>query len=186
MQLYAHPLSTTSRAILLFEAESDLKVDLRTVDLSSGEHQRERFLSVSPNGLVPVLIDGGLRLMESSAILKYLAHRTGSSAVPINSAYAGTQSRSPTISEPRCSGWVKRSVAISPSTRTSAAGFGPCGGSKVGRGCSRRSTVWSARSTRGASSGCDRWRARSARQSKSRRWGQHGSGANRDGAGGYT
>jgi len=62
MQLYAHPLSTTSRAILLFEAESDLKVDLRTVDLSSGEHMRERFLSINPDGLVPVLVDGGLRL----------------------------------------------------------------------------------------------------------------------------
>ena len=82
MQLYAHPLSTTSRAILLFEAESDLKVDLRTVDLSSGEHMRERFLSINPDGLVPVLVDGGLRLTESSAILKYLARRTGSSAYP--------------------------------------------------------------------------------------------------------
>jgi glutathione S-transferase len=82
MQLYAHPLSTTSRAIMLFEAESDLKVDLRTVDLSSGEHMRERFLSINPDGLVPVLVDGGLRLTESSTILKYLAHRTGSSAYP--------------------------------------------------------------------------------------------------------
>ena len=82
MQLYAHPLSTASRAILLFEAESDLNIDLRTVDLSSGEYLRERFLSINPDGLVPVLVDGGLRLTDSSAILKHLAHRTGSSAYP--------------------------------------------------------------------------------------------------------
>jgi glutathione S-transferase len=82
MQLYAHPLSTTSRAILLFEAESDLNIDLRTVDLSSGEYLRERFLSINPDGLVPVLIDGGLRLTDSSAILRHLARRTGSSAYP--------------------------------------------------------------------------------------------------------
>jgi glutathione S-transferase len=82
MELYAHPLSTASRAILLFEAESDLKLDLRTVDLSSGERLRERLLSISPNGLVPVLVDRKLRLTETSAILKYLALRTGSSAYP--------------------------------------------------------------------------------------------------------
>jgi glutathione S-transferase len=82
MELYAHPLSTTSRAILLFEAESDLHVDLRTVDLSSGEHLRERFLSINPNGLLPVLVDGKVRLTESAAILRHLANRTGSSAYP--------------------------------------------------------------------------------------------------------
>jgi glutathione S-transferase len=82
MQLYAHPLSTASRAILLFEAESDLNIDLRTVDLSSGEYLRERFLSINPDGLVPVLVDGGLRLTESSTILRHLARRTGSSAYP--------------------------------------------------------------------------------------------------------
>ncbi len=82
MELYAHPLSTTSRAILLFEAESDLHVDLRTVDLSSGEHLRERFLSINPNGLLPVLVDGKVRLTDSSAILRHLANRTGSSAYP--------------------------------------------------------------------------------------------------------
>src|SRR5262245_7871940 len=85
MQLYAHPLSTTSRAILLFEAESDFNIDLRTVDISSSEYLRERFLSISPDGLFPVLVDGGLRLTESAAILKYLAHRTGSSAYPSDS-----------------------------------------------------------------------------------------------------
>src|SRR5215207_3937343 len=82
MELYAHPLSTKSRAILLFEAESDLHVDLRTIDLSSGEHLRERFLSINPNGLLPVLVDGKVRLTESSAILRHLANRTGSSAYP--------------------------------------------------------------------------------------------------------
>jgi glutathione S-transferase len=82
MELYAHPLSTTSRAILLFEAESDVHLDLRTVDLSAGEHLRERLLSINPNGLVPVLVDGSLRLTDSAAILKHLADRTGSSAYP--------------------------------------------------------------------------------------------------------
>ena len=82
MELYTHPLSTTSRAILLFEAESDLNLEHRTVDVVSGESLSEQFLAINASGLVPVLADGTFRLTESSAILKYLAERSGSSAYP--------------------------------------------------------------------------------------------------------
>ena len=82
MELYAHPISTTSRPILLFLAENGLDVEHRTVDLFSGENRSETFLSINPNGLVPVLVDGDFRLTESSAILKYLAELIGSPAYP--------------------------------------------------------------------------------------------------------
>ena len=82
MKLYYHPVSTTSRPVLLFAAEHGLALDLQSVDLFTGEHLQPAFAAVNPNRQVPVLEDGAFRLTESSAILKYLAERVGSPAYP--------------------------------------------------------------------------------------------------------
>jgi glutathione S-transferase len=65
MELYANPILTTARPVLLFVAENDLD-----------------FVSVIPSGLVPVLVDGELRLTRTPAILKYLADLIHSPAYP--------------------------------------------------------------------------------------------------------
>src|SRR5690349_7551011 len=65
MELYANPILTTARPVLLFVAENDLD-----------------FVSVIPSGLVPALIDGELRLTRTPAILKYLADLIHSPAYP--------------------------------------------------------------------------------------------------------
>jgi glutathione S-transferase len=75
MKLYMHPVSNTSRPIMLFIAENNLDVDLQVVDLMTGEHHQEPYVSLNPNRLVPVLDDDGFILTESSAILKYLADK---------------------------------------------------------------------------------------------------------------
>jgi len=82
MKLYYHPASTTSRMVTLFAAESAIPMDLQVVDIFGGEHHKEPFVAINPNRLVPVLEDDGMRLTESSAILKYLADKTGSPAYP--------------------------------------------------------------------------------------------------------
>jgi glutathione S-transferase len=82
MQLYYHPASTTSRMILLFAAEQKIPLEMKVVDILTGEQQGEAFRKVNPSGLVPVLQDDGLVLTESSAILKYLADKSGSAAYP--------------------------------------------------------------------------------------------------------
>src|SRR6266581_1757104 len=82
MKLYYHPVSTTSRPVWLFIAENDIKCELRVVDLMKGEHYKPEYVAINPNRMVPVLEDGDFRLTESSAILKYLAEKTGSSAYP--------------------------------------------------------------------------------------------------------
>ena len=82
MKLYYHPISTTSRPIALFAAEAGIPLDYQVVDLFTGEHYKEPFVSVNPNRQVPVLEDGDFRLTESSAILKYLADKTNSPAYP--------------------------------------------------------------------------------------------------------
>ena len=82
MKLHAHPASTASRPVMMFCAHDRIKIDNVTVDLFSGEHMKEPFLGLNPNGLVPVLEDDGFVLSESSAILKYLADKTNSACYP--------------------------------------------------------------------------------------------------------
>ena len=82
MLLYFHPASTTSRMVMLFAAEQKIPLEMKVVDILTGEHQGEAFSKVNPSKLVPVLQDDGLVLTESSAILKYLAEKSGSAAYP--------------------------------------------------------------------------------------------------------
>jgi glutathione S-transferase len=55
-----------------------LRIPLETqfVDPSSGEHQGAAFAALNPSRAVPLLVDGGFRLSECSAMLKYVAERT--------------------------------------------------------------------------------------------------------------
>jgi glutathione S-transferase len=82
MKLYYHPVSTTSRPIMLFAAEAGIPLDYQVVDLFTGEHMGDAYGAINPSRLVPVLEDGDFRLTESSAILKYLADKVGSAAYP--------------------------------------------------------------------------------------------------------
>ncbi len=82
MKIYYHPVSTTSRMLMLFAEESGIKTDWQVVDLFTGEHVKPPYLAINPSGMVPMLEDGDFRLTESSAILKYLAEKTGSPAYP--------------------------------------------------------------------------------------------------------
>ncbi|MBI4083455.1 MAG: glutathione S-transferase family protein [Candidatus Lambdaproteobacteria bacterium] len=82
MKLYMHPVSMTSRTVRLFIAEENIPMDEQVIDLFTGEHHREPYISINPNRQVPVLDDGDFRLTESSTILKYLAEKTGSRAYP--------------------------------------------------------------------------------------------------------
>jgi glutathione S-transferase len=82
MKLYYHPISTTSRPIVLFAAEAGIALDLQVVDLFTGEHVKPPYEAINPNRLVPVLEDGPFRLTEASSIMKYLADKTNSPLYP--------------------------------------------------------------------------------------------------------
>jgi len=82
MKLYYHPVSTTSRPVVLFAAESGIALDYEIVDLFTGAQYQPEYASINPSRQVPVLQDDDFYLTESSAILKYLADKTGSSAYP--------------------------------------------------------------------------------------------------------
>jgi glutathione S-transferase len=82
MKLFYHPISTTSRPIMLFAAENAIALDMQVVDLFTGQHHQPVFAAINANKLVPVLEDGAFRLTESAAILKYLADKIGSPLYP--------------------------------------------------------------------------------------------------------
>jgi glutathione S-transferase len=82
MKLYCHPISTTSRPVMLFIAEQRLPVQIQVVDLFRGEHMQPDYAAINPNKLVPTLTDGDFVLTESAAILKYLAEAFNLSAYP--------------------------------------------------------------------------------------------------------
>jgi len=57
-------------------------VEFVRVDLAKGESRKPEFLAVNPNGKVPALTDGSLRLWEADAIMGYLAKVAGSDLSP--------------------------------------------------------------------------------------------------------
>ncbi len=80
MKLHYHPASTTSRIVELFARDQGISLEYQLVDLFTGAHQHPDFAKMNPNRLVPVLEDGDFWLTESSAIVKYIAEKTGSPA----------------------------------------------------------------------------------------------------------
>jgi glutathione S-transferase len=80
--VHIHPVSTTSRPLMMFAAEAGLAIDWRVVDLFSGEQTGAAFTALNPNQAVPVLVHDGFVLTESCAILKYLADWVASPAYP--------------------------------------------------------------------------------------------------------
>ena len=82
MKLYYHPVSTTSRPIVMMAEEVGIALDLHVVDLFTGAHLKPEFAAINPSCQVPVLADGDFRLTECSAILKYLADKVDSPTYP--------------------------------------------------------------------------------------------------------
>jgi len=82
VKLYMHPVSNTSRPVLMFIKDNNLPVEEEVVDLMTGAHHQEPYISINPNRQVPTLIDGDLTLGESSTILKYLAEKFDLAAYP--------------------------------------------------------------------------------------------------------
>lgn len=64
------------KPIIMLE-ECGLDYDLHLVDISSGQQKNSDFLAINPNGKIPAIVDDGVRVFESGAILVYLAEKTG-------------------------------------------------------------------------------------------------------------
>src|SRR5262245_8386478 len=70
--LYHFPQSQHARRVVSLMEEAGLEYELRHVAMDKGAHRSPEYLAVNPNHQVPTLIDGGVKIHESNAILRYL------------------------------------------------------------------------------------------------------------------
>jgi len=75
--LYMHPFSQNSRRVVALLDAENLPYEARGVALERGEHMTADYAAINPNHQVPTLVDGELKLHESTAILRYLCNRHG-------------------------------------------------------------------------------------------------------------
>lgn len=76
LTLYFHPTPNPIKAALLLE-ELQVPYELVAVDTLKGEQHAPAFLAINPNGKVPALVDDGVRVFDSHAILLHLAEKHG-------------------------------------------------------------------------------------------------------------
>jgi len=67
------------RKVSIMLEELGLTYTAHPVDIGQGEQYDPGFLKISPNNRIPAIVDSdnGMTLMESGAIVLYLAHKTG-------------------------------------------------------------------------------------------------------------
>lgn len=82
IKLYDMPGNSNSRKIHALARELDINVETIAVDLQKGEGQKAEFLAINPNGKIPAMTDGELKLFESNAILLYVAAKYNSPLLP--------------------------------------------------------------------------------------------------------
>src|ERR1700722_6906554 len=63
--------------VALFLEETVLPYEAIPVDTRKGEQHKAEFLKINPNAKLPAIVDGDVTVFDSSAILLYLAEKTG-------------------------------------------------------------------------------------------------------------
>ena len=82
MKLYDFAFSPNCRKVRSVAYELGVSLESVHVDLPNGENRTPAFLTMNPNGRVPLLVDDDFVLWESTAIIRYLSAKQGSALVP--------------------------------------------------------------------------------------------------------
>ena len=78
MTLRLHYFPTLNgQKVAIFLEEAGLPYELTIVDILKGGQDDPAFRAINPNGRIPALVDGDVRVFESAAILQYLGRKTG-------------------------------------------------------------------------------------------------------------
>jgi GST-like protein len=63
--------------IALFLEEAGIPYEPIPIDTRKGDQHKPEFLAINPNAKVPAIVDDGITVFDSNAILLYLAEKTG-------------------------------------------------------------------------------------------------------------
>lgn len=77
MDFYYLPGSAPCRSVLMTAKAVGVELNLKKLDLMSGEQMKPEFLKINPQHTIPTLDDNGFALWESRAIMGYLADQYG-------------------------------------------------------------------------------------------------------------
>ncbi|MCC3304023.1 glutathione S-transferase family protein [Sneathiella sp. HT1-7] len=72
------------RKVSILLEELGLPYEVKPIDITAGDQKTPEFLAISPNGRIPAIVDHdtGVRMMESGAIMLYLAKKAGGKLIP--------------------------------------------------------------------------------------------------------
>jgi len=74
--IYLHKLSQPSRTALIFTKVAKIRgSEIKELDITKGEHKTEEYGKVNPNLTIPAMDDDGFLMIESVAMVKYMAGR---------------------------------------------------------------------------------------------------------------
>jgi glutathione S-transferase len=114
MKLYWAPQTRSIRAIWMLE-EAGVDYELELVDITAEKREdSEEFLTASPMGKVPALVDGDAALAESAAICLYVADRYAPKRLapaiddPLRGAFLYWLMYTPAVVEPAMSEQVNK------------------------------------------------------------------------------
>lgn len=82
IKLYGDNFSVATRSVTIMLDKLDLKYEMIHIDVLKGMNLAPSFQKINPTQMIPVLIDGSLKLTESRAICTYLATKFSSDLYP--------------------------------------------------------------------------------------------------------
>ncbi|XP_069699715.1 glutathione S-transferase 1-1-like [Periplaneta americana] len=77
IDLYYSPGSPPCRVVLLLGKALGLNFNLKSISVQAKENMTPEYLKINPQHCIPTIVDNGLILWESRAIITYLADRYG-------------------------------------------------------------------------------------------------------------
>ncbi|XP_018799502.1 PREDICTED: glutathione S-transferase 1-like [Bactrocera latifrons] len=77
IDLYAIGGSAPCRAVLLTLKALNVPFEYKLVNLMTGENRTPEYLAINPHGTVPTLVDDGVVLTDSHAIITYMVDKYG-------------------------------------------------------------------------------------------------------------
>ena len=76
LKLYYHPSPNPAKVALYLE-DTNTPYEIIVTDTRKGDQHKPEFRAINPNGKTPALVDGDIKVFDSTAIMLYLGEKIG-------------------------------------------------------------------------------------------------------------